>query len=118
MTLTHETNRHSIALDGARSHDRRPRAEEPCSTGSAILIQVDQPALALDGAVALVVPIERVQPAGAPTRGSYGGDGRSSLRGRSSTAGPCSTLPVMSKRDPWHGQSQLVSDGFHPTRQR
>ncbi len=37
--------------------------------------------------------------------------------GRGSTAGPSRTAPSTSKRDPWHGQSQLRSAALNRTRQ-
>ena len=33
------------------------------------------------------------------------------------SAGPEITSPVVVKREPWHGQSQVRSAGFHPTTQ-
>ena len=36
-------------------------------------------------------------------------------RRRGVTAGPLITLPSTSKREPWHGQSQLFSSAFHDT---
>jgi hypothetical protein len=39
------------------------------------------------------------------------------LRSRSLTAGPWMTLPSLSKRDPWQGQSQVFSAVFQETMQ-
>ena len=45
--------------------------------------------------------------------GSFAGD--SSAGARLLMAGPLSTSPSRSNRDPWHGQSQVCSAWFHAT---
>ena len=44
-------------------------------------------------------------------------DAASQVRPSPTFAGPLMTLPNLSKREPWHGQSHVFSAGFHATMQ-